>query len=633
MKLHKFFLFIVLGLLFLVGCNNNNNNNPKNNTDLDKIVEWVKETVPTAICDNYTFPTTHPELGGTITWESFNTDVLTNDGVIKIVDGVEDVFVSYKIKLNYRAKEDVLSIKVSGFTIDEAAAKFADQFKVIIMGDYIIKTDLIDGFEITWSSSNETVFTNEGKYIKPYNDTPVTISYSVTFNGVKKEYTKEVTVKGATYSEKVAELREWIETNYLSSRYVETEINLPTRYDKFNVDITWSSSNAGVINGKGEIKQYAFDRYVTLIGETKIDGFDALIDFSLVVAAKHVSTKEEKLNSLLEAIAIPEIGKLTFTSYSGINQSYNFLPFYKNEDAPVFEYIIPVNSDEFDGSRPGTKLNSLEFITIHDTANTNSNGLAHARLLLSGYSASWHYCIDDTGAYQSIPLDEVAWHAGDGSRAFGLNDTGVKATVKYPKITISKDGYYELNGIKSKILAPKVGGSVIANSSYITPSGIYTEIGANGNYYINNTYYNDTYNKISNAGGNRNSIGIETSIHIGSDYAQTLRHTAKICGKILSEHNLSVDRVLQHNNFSGKYCPNAIRSLNYWNNFLDLVSLEKFAQTELSDVTFTWLSNSPILDNNGKISLNLNGLNQVAYAVQATDGTINVNRSFITILK
>jgi N-acetylmuramoyl-L-alanine amidase CwlA len=631
MKQYKFILFVAFALLLLVGCNGKKEPISKNN-NLDKISDWVKENTPTAICEDYTFPKTHPTLGGTITWESLDPSVLSSDGEIVIVDGVEDVVITYTIKLNGHIKANTLIIKVSSFTIDEAAEEFASQFKTIINRDYTIDTNLIDGFTFTWSSDNQDIFNNEGKFTKPVNDTLITISYSVTFNGVKKDYTKEVTAKGPTYSEKIAELQEWVETNYLPQRYIESKLTLPTRYEKFGIDINWTSSNTGVINSKGEVKQYAFDRYVTLIGETTIDGFAASIDFSLVVAAKPTTTKEEKINSLLEAIAVPEIGKLAFNAYPNINQSYNFLPFYQNVDAPVYNYIIPVNSDSFDGSRPGTKLYSLEFITIHDTANTNSNGLAHAKLLLNGYSASWHYCIDDTGAYQSIPLDEVAWHAGDGSRPFGLNDTGVKATVKYPKITITTDGYYAFNGTKSKIQAPKAG-TMIATTSQITPSGIYTEIGPNGNYYINNSYYNDTYNKISNAGGNRNSIGIETSIHNGSDYAQTLRYTAKICGKILSEHNLSADRVLQHNNFSGKYCPNAIRSLNYWNNFLDLVSMEIFAQSELSDVTFTWTSQSSILDNNGKIALDLNGINSVAYAVNATDGTINIDKTFITKIK
>ena len=631
MKLRKFIVFMAFSLLFLVGCNSTGKNN--NNSDIETIASWIKETVPTAIVENYSFPTTHPELGGTITWESLDLDIITSEGVITLKGEVQDTVLNFTINLNDTIKSDSLLVTVYGLTVDEVAEKFAAQFKPVILSSYEVKTDFGPGFVVNWSSSNEAVFTNYGTYIKPVNDVLLTITYSVTFNGKTVDGTKEVTVKGQTYSEKVAELKEWIETNYITSRFIDSEINLPTRFEKFGIDLKWSSSNSGVINAQGEIKQYAFDRYVSLIGETEINGDLALLEFSLVVGAKEVNTKEEKLNSLLEAIAVPEIGQLTFGAYGNINQSYNFLPFYQNVEAPVFDYIIPVNSDKFNGSRPGTKLYSLEFITIHDTANPNANGLTHAKLLKNGYpAASWHFAIDDTGAYQSIPLDEVAWHAGDGARKFELTNTGVTATTKYPKITISLDGFYVLNGTKSGLKAPLINGVRIPTTNDITPSGIYTEI-VNGKYYMNTNYFNADYGKISNGGGNRNSIGIETSIHDGNDYAQTLRHTAKLSADILVKNNLSVDRVLQHNNFSGKYCPNAIRQLSYWNNFLDLVSLEKFAQSELSDMTFTWTSLSDILDSNGKIALDIKGLNKVDYTVVATDGTLNVTKSFSTTLK
>jgi len=74
-------------------------------------------------------------------------------------------------------------------------------------------------------------------------------------------------------------------------------------------------------------------------------------------------------------------------------------------------------------NRPGYKkvgglgYNENHFIVIHDTGdivydaegwneiiNTDSRGI------------SWHFTIDDKDVYQHIPLNEVAWHAGDGSR-------------------------------------------------------------------------------------------------------------------------------------------------------------------------------------------------------------------------
>jgi LysM repeat protein len=84
----------------------------------------------------------------------------------------------------------------------------------------------------------------------------------------------------------------------------------------------------------------------------------------------------------------------------------------------------------FPGSvcRPGTKLRGFRGVTIHDTGNNSAtaNAKAHADLLRSGWrdkDVSWHYSVDDHSIYRSIPEDEVAWHAGDGSQGTGNNET------------------------------------------------------------------------------------------------------------------------------------------------------------------------------------------------------------------
>ena len=56
------------------------------------------------------------------------------------------------------------------------------------------------------------------------------------------------------------------------------------------------------------------------------------------------------------------------------------------------------------------------YITIHETDNLNkgANAAAHAKLQANGNSrtASWHYSVDDHEIWQSIPTNEVAYHAG-----------------------------------------------------------------------------------------------------------------------------------------------------------------------------------------------------------------------------
>lgn len=70
-------------------------------------------------------------------------------------------------------------------------------------------------------------------------------------------------------------------------------------------------------------------------------------------------------------------------------------------------------------NRPGYRM-VPEYITIHDTANSNpgANARAHAKYLhgdaAAGRPASWHFTVDDQVIIQHLPLDENGWHAGDG---------------------------------------------------------------------------------------------------------------------------------------------------------------------------------------------------------------------------
>jgi len=68
--------------------------------------------------------------------------------------------------------------------------------------------------------------------------------------------------------------------------------------------------------------------------------------------------------------------------------------------------------------RSGQTLLDFVGVTIHETSNWSSGATAamHAQYLrgsAQNLEVSWHYSVDSTSAYQSIPENEKAWHAGD----------------------------------------------------------------------------------------------------------------------------------------------------------------------------------------------------------------------------
>lgn len=71
------------------------------------------------------------------------------------------------------------------------------------------------------------------------------------------------------------------------------------------------------------------------------------------------------------------------------------------------------------GARSGQIRLGMRGVTIHQTGNPSKGAGAvnHAAYLQNSgknIQASWHYCVDDHVITQSIPENEIAWHAGDG---------------------------------------------------------------------------------------------------------------------------------------------------------------------------------------------------------------------------
>lgn len=75
--------------------------------------------------------------------------------------------------------------------------------------------------------------------------------------------------------------------------------------------------------------------------------------------------------------------------------------------------------------------NPINYIVIHETANTNrgADADAHGRLQANGNSrsASWHYTVDDKEAVQSFDDRAQCWHAG--SRKYNEQSIGIEICV------------------------------------------------------------------------------------------------------------------------------------------------------------------------------------------------------------
>lgn len=351
----------------------------------------------------------------------------------------------------------------------------------------------------------------------------------------------------------------------------------------------------------------------------------------------------------------------------------------------VDEMIAPLNSESNNNNRPGTKKESLQYIVVHDTASSaeTADELAHAKYVFNGGGGtSWHYSVGTKTIYHQIPNDEVAYHAGDSLMVkFELFDTGVEGNIKFPKVEII-DGIYYIDSKKSKLFAPKrsivkkdnelfyasdgiIQGKVKYNetldykfecltTSDINDEGLRVDL-IDGKYYMGPTYYNFTYKKIANRGGNLNSIGIEMMINKGSNYLKTIGRCAKLVAKLLIENNLDLTRVKPHHYFSGKPCPDSLRfnsssisskrneanvtcQLNkdrnkLWNYYIQMVEFEYNILKISNDVKIEIISNDDAISSCGYVNLELDKSKIVCYKIKIdVEGSTKVLEKSLKII-
>lgn len=307
--------------------------------------------------------------------------------------------------------------------------------------------------------------------------------------------------------------------------------------------------------------------------------------------------------------------------------------------SPLATKTLKTDSDgdtyyEYSNGRSGEKIHGYRYIVIHDTAETRTNGTA---IGLGNWvetdDSSWHFAVDDKNIVQKIPLDEVAWHAGDGADYTDatFKNTRIKATGTEPaKVTISSDGYFVLNGQKSTIQAPRKteDGNVISGKAGIPTNENIPYTGINnyvdpttGTYWISNTWWSETYEHVGNYGGSTHSIGIEGCIVKGSDISLAWSRYAKLVGAhIMEETGMDPSCLRQHNSFSGKDCPMTMRHARFWERFVEMVTAEYYINKYFKDYKIEFICDSPYITDTGLIKSLPTTPTKIDYKVKLSDG-------------
>ena len=344
------------------------------------------------------------------------------------------------------------------------------------------------------------------------------------------------------------------------------------------------------------------------------------------------------LNSVMDYISsqlLPDIRPRQITVYNeGGNWEYVLIPSvskYLFEDLDMVENM----AEKGQHNRPGN-VYEKRYICVHDTGDPGLGAKRWSEVVRDGkigqttYNASFQYVVGNDGYYHMIPDNEIAFHAGDGhteESIFGVLPSGIfthEYAKEKPKIEVNEEGYYLINGEKSKIKAPTNEQGEIKKK--INDLGIYSELQKVENeentyeYYLGRTWYNEKYGYISNYGGNLNSIGVESCVNKGSDVYYTWQKLAKLVAKLMYDNNFTIEQVVQHHYFSGKDCPWTKRNSGLWEYFKTVVLAEyQMLQYKKMGFTFEFTSESEYINEKGRIIKPVEEETTLKYKIKVRD--------------
>ena len=670
------FLFVFL-VLFLVACGNDKTK--EESIYVKELNEYMVDIIPETMTKGFDIPLTFDYSDGSyalLEWESLTENVvgISRKGKITYVSSLFDSIgkVKCNIYIDGRSVDEVeYKINVKGEMTKE---EYINRFNELYIPSSIYKSIELASFEdqifasrrlkgeITWSSTDESLLTSDGVYKNTNKESQsLVLNYVVNINGFTINGSKTVVIEGRNDEQLVNNAADWLEDTWKEGS-IKSDLEFPLTDNVGKVDLIWESNNKNIIDDSGKFVNWCVNEDVI---------FNVSIKMNDYVVQKELRMKtlseSEALEYIFDQMHYEDYYQSYFYTYivagGYANTDYGMFNFYTldldeaslviretsngytygkntyNKNTNESEFAVMMVPRTLTFKRPLDIKSSTQFITVHDTGDNKFNADQWGQeVTTSSRQVSWHFTVDDNKILQHIPLDEVAYHAGDGGSRYGLTDTGVKYTVENPEIKVGDDGYYYLNNIKSYIRAPYVDGEFAKD---ITPAGIYTELGKNGNYYMNNTYYNSTYEKISNCGGNYFSIGIESCVHNGVEYSKVQKRLANLVAHLLNIYDLSPSRVLQHRNFSGKYCPQSmIRATEYGQksqftleSFYKMVDIEYFIIKYLPDLKVEYTSLNPdILANDGQILKYVDTETKVKYSVKASYNGQSFEKTYETII-
>ena len=397
-----------------------------------EILEWAVNEVGDNGCNEVHLPKTYSKYpGSVITWQSSDSVLFdVEEGLLDINDYDQTCELTCNVEYKGKTASKTYTFTITSYVLYNMYNQFLSQFKnMTIYHDVTINTAYSNygGTTITWKSLDQSILDNTGKYTVPFSDDKVAISFTIetTKPSLKREYIVELTAAGMNIGDKAKYVAKWATENVGDAGYLTQTTILPTYVEDFDANLEWLSINGGVLDlsvlaGNPILSSGTLEVYikVTINGETD------KVKATFLTKSVEYSSVWDQIKLFFDTVATANVEQFKYTLVTWGGDSYGYVPFVTNDRIEIREDILPYT---YGNQRTGIKKTSTEYIVCHDTGNASNgaNAEMHRRYITNlnnasdSTSISWHFTIDDVECIQHLPLDEVAWHAGDGTRAYG----------------------------------------------------------------------------------------------------------------------------------------------------------------------------------------------------------------------
>ena len=331
-----------------------------------------------------------------------------------------------------------IEVLVYGYFTDVVYEKFVQKLPKLVNDNVTFERNFDDygGSKIYINeSSNADVLSKSGMYNRPFHDEEVTLRINVrtTTPKASRYYDCVLKVNGEEMKVKTAAVMKWVEETYPRNMILYyDEAGLPTQCDDYDAKLEWFDANGDALDFNKIAQDPVLGDSQVLTAKISIRGEVRNETIDYFVWNKKYTSNEEKVEDFVNALNWQNIGVYKYKSAAFYENNWGYLPFIVQGDAVRNQdYMLEYT---YGRVRTNIKKTSTEYVVVHDTAGGAPTHTAESFALNQVQAnnnptntyISWHFTVGTDGIFQSLPLDEVAYHAGDGSYVYG--DTWYSST-------------------------------------------------------------------------------------------------------------------------------------------------------------------------------------------------------------